>query len=74
MQNNLQQLALSDLFADGTAYFATGLELGRYIYSACKNWDNYEPDNKVAADNEKNDKEEMEGLLDNLYALYDVYD
>lgn len=66
-------MAFLDLFAGGTACFATRLKLGRYVYTACKNWDNYKPDNEVAADDEKNDVEEIEGSLKNLYILYDIY-
>ncbi len=74
LRSNLQQLAFPDLFADGIACLATGLELGRYVYAARGNWDNYEPDDEFAADDEKNDEGEMEGLPDDPYALYGVYD
>lgn len=37
LQNNLKDLAFSDLFIDGTIYFTIGLELGRYIYAAYRN-------------------------------------
>lgn len=37
LQNNLQQLAFPNLFADGITYLITDLKLGRYIYTICKN-------------------------------------
>ncbi len=74
LRSNLQQSTFPDLFADGTACLATGLELGGCVYVAHRNWDNYEPDNEVAADNEENDEEEMEKSSDDPYALYDMYD
>lgn len=60
---------------DGTICLITDLKLGRYIYTACKNWNNYKSDNKVVASNEKNNEEtwDIKGLLDNPYALYDIY-
>lgn len=64
------------MFVNNTTYFATSLELDRYVYTTCRNWDNYILDNEVVADNEKNDKEteeDMERLLDNPYALYGMY-
>ena len=75
LQSNFQQLAFLDLFVDDTACFATSLELSRYIYATYGNWDNYKPDKKVIAGNKKNDKEkkDMEGLPDDSYALYGVY-
>ncbi len=63
LQSYLQQLAFPDLFADSTVCLATGLELGRYVYAAYKNCDNYEPHNEVVANNEENDEEEMERTI-----------
>lgn len=76
LQSNFQQLAFLDLFADGIARLAIGWELSRYIYTACTNWDNYKPDNEVAAGDKENDEEteDIEGPPDNPYVLYGVYD
>lgn len=63
------------MFVDGTIHLTIGLELGKYIYAICKNWNNYEPNDKVVAGNKKNDKEtkNMEGPPDDLYILYGIY-
>ncbi len=53
LQNNFQQSAFPDLFVDGTTRLATGLELSRYVYATCGNWDIYEPDDEIAADKKK---------------------
>ena len=60
---------------DSTAYLATDLELDRYVYNVCGNWDNYEPDDEIVASNEKNDEKtkDIKGPPNNLYALYNVY-
>lgn len=56
---NLTQnfLIFPDLFVDDTICLTTNLELSKYIYTTCRNWDNYEPKNKIIAVNKKNDKE-----------------
>ena len=75
LQSNLQQLVFSDLFADSITHLATGLKLGRYVYTAYRNWDNYELDNEIATGNEKNDEEteDIERPPDYLYTLYSMY-
>lgn len=75
LQSNLQQSAFPDLFADSTVRFATGLELSRYVYAARGNWNNYKPDDEVAASDKENDEEteDIEGPPDDPYALYGVY-
>lgn len=62
------------MFTDSTIYFATGLDLSRYIYTAHRNWDNYEWKDEVAANNRKYDEqtEDKEGFPDNLYPLYAI--
>ena len=72
--SNLQWLAFPDLFADGIARFATGLELARYVCSARGNWDNYKSEDEFATSN-KEDKEadNIEEPLDDQYALYGMY-
>lgn len=68
-------MAFSDVFADGITRLATGLKLDKYVYAAHENWDNYKLNNEIAAGNEENDEkmEDMEGLPDNPYALYGMY-
>ncbi len=75
IRNNGPELAFPDLFAEGTARLSTGVELARYVSTARRNWDNYEPDNNIAAGVEKNDDEDIgRGPPEDLYELYDVYD
>ena len=75
LQNNLQLSAFPDLFADGTARLATGLELDRYVYAAYGNWDKYKLEDKLVADNEEDgEQEDIERPPNNQFALYGVYD
>ncbi len=75
MQNNGPESAFPDLFAESTACLFTGIELARYISSAQGNWDNYEPDDNIAAGVEENDNEDIgKGPPDDSYELYGVYD
>ncbi|WP_375449060.1 hypothetical protein [uncultured Nostoc sp.] len=75
LRSNLQQSAFSDLFADDIARLATGLELGRYICAARRNWDNYKLKDRFAAGDEEDKKrKDIEEPLDNSYALYGIYD
>lgn len=74
LQSNFQQLAYSNLFADGTICLATSLELSRYICAICRNWNNYKPKNKLVANNKEDEKpKDMKGPPDNLYAFYSMY-
>lgn len=75
MQNNGPESAFYDLFVEDTARLSTGVELARYVSSACGNWDNYKPDENIAAGVKENDNEDIgRGLPDNPYKLYGVYD
>lgn len=74
MQNNGPESAFPDLFAEITARLSTGVELARYVSFACRNWDNYEPNNNIAAGVKENNDEDMgRGHPDNPYELYGVY-
>ena len=71
-------MAFSNLFTKSTVRFAIDLELNRYVYATCGNWDNHEPDTDVITGNKENKKnddelENMKKSLNNLYTLYDVY-
>lgn len=67
-------MAFPDLFADDNTCYATGLELGRYICATYRNWDNYKPEDEIAASNEDDEEpEDIKELLGNQYALYGVY-
>lgn len=60
---------------EGFARLSTSVKLARYVSSACRNWDNYEPDDNIAAEVEEiNDENMGEYFLDDLYELYDMYD
>ena len=60
---------------DSTVHLTTGLELSKYVYAIHKNKNNYKPDDKIAANNEKNNEktEDIKGLLDNPYIFYSMY-
>ena len=71
-------MALPDLFAKVNECLITGLELDRYVYAICKNWNNYKLDVDIVANNQKNEKKDdkpknKKRFLDNPYALYNVY-
>lgn len=71
-------MAFSNLFTESIVCFAISLELYRYVYAACGNWDNHKPDIDIITGNKENKKnddelENMEESLNNLYTLYDVY-
>lgn len=73
IRNNIQKLVFPNLFAESQAYLSTNIELARYIFSVCGNWDNYDS-NKSTGVEEDNDNENIERKpLDNLYELYSVY-
>lgn len=75
MHNNEPKFAFLDLFAEGTARLSTDIELARYISFTRGNWDNYEPNNNIAAGVKKNNDENMSGSSpDNFYEFYSMYD
>lgn len=74
MRINRPKSAFPDLFVEGTAHLSTGVELARYIPSARGNWDNYKPDDNIAAKVEENDDKDIgKSPPDNPYELYGVY-
>ena len=59
-------MAFPNLFANGTIRLAIGLELGKYIYAACGNWDNYKPEDEFAGGNaEDKESEDIKKPLGN---------
>ncbi len=74
MRNKGPKLAFSDLFTKGTTRLSTDIELARYISSARRNWDNYEPDDNIAAGVKENDDRDIgRSPLNNPYELYSIY-
>ena len=74
LRSNFQWSVFPNLFVDGTARLITGLELNRYICATHDNWDNYEPEDKFAAGDEKDEEsEDIEGSPGDQYTLYSVY-
>ena len=73
LQNNLQQSAFPDLFGDDTVCLTIHLELGKYIYTVCRNRNNYEPEDELPSGNKEDEKpEDKENPPDNLYMLYGI--
>ena len=59
---------------DNNVHLATSLELGRYLYVACGNWDNYKPKDEFAAGNEEDaEPKDMKKPPSNQYMLYNMY-
>lgn len=63
------------MFADSIIRLVIGLELGRYIYIARGNWNNYKSDNKLVIGNEEDEKsKDIKRRLNNLFILYGICD
>lgn len=80
MRNNIQKLAFFDLFANSKACLSTCIKLARYVFSTCRNWDNYDSNesdnNNIASGLNNNDDDQNIGEKspDNPYKLYGMYD
>ena len=77
LHNNCTEYIFRDLFAERVAHISTDVEIGRYVPTACGNWDNYNPDNRVDPNNKnKNDENGSigRGSSENPDELYNIYD
>lgn len=73
MQNNGPEWAFPDFFAEGTARLSTAVKFARYLSFAWGNWDNYKPNDNIAARVQENNDEDMSrGPPNNLYKLYGI--
>lgn len=76
IRNNIQVSAFSDLFVEDKIYLSIDIELARYVSSVYRNWDNYnlnKSNNYNITPGVKDNNYIGEGLLDNLYKLYIIY-
>lgn len=77
MCNNYTKYAFRNLFAKEVAYISTDVKIGRYVQTACENWDNYNLDTAIDLDNKNKDDVNgniERGSLENLKEFYGVYD
>lgn len=76
LRNNYTEYAFKDLFAKRIARIFTDMEICRYIQTARRNQNNYNPDDLVNLDNEnKDDKNKNMGKKppEDLNELYGIY-
>ena len=77
LRNNYTKYIFRDLFAERVAHISNGVEIGRYIPTACGNWDNYNPNDRVDSNNKNEDDENGSigrGSSEDPDELYDIYD
>lgn len=74
LRDNGPEWVFPDFCAKGTTRLFTDIKLARYIFSAYRNQENYEPDdNTIAGVKENNDEDLGGGLPNNAYEFYNIY-